>query len=122
MERSEPAVALCDAGPIIHLDELGALDLLEGFARILIPAAVLGEIARHRPRVGIMSITQGEAVPDTSSISPGLAALATAFSLDRGETMALAVMEVHPGATFLTDDSAARLATVIARVKQFRRG
>ena len=25
---------VCDAGPLIHLDELGSLDLMEGFAQL----------------------------------------------------------------------------------------
>lgn len=33
-------VAVCDAGPLIHLDELGCLALLSDFARVLLPASV----------------------------------------------------------------------------------
>lgn len=39
--------AVCDAGPIIHLDEIDALDLLAGFA-VRVPDAVWQEVARHR--------------------------------------------------------------------------
>ena len=40
---------VCDAGPPIHLDEVGCLDLLADFRAVLIPVAVWQEIARHRP-------------------------------------------------------------------------
>ena len=42
-------VVVCDAGPLIHLDELGCLALLSDFARVLVPALVWEEVARHRP-------------------------------------------------------------------------
>ena len=35
-----PPLVVCDAGPLIHLDEVGALDLLADFAEILVPEAV----------------------------------------------------------------------------------
>jgi len=40
---------VCDSSPIIHLDELDCLHLLEDFPQVLIPDAVLKEIERHRP-------------------------------------------------------------------------
>ena len=51
METTEtvPPSVVCDAGPVIHLDELGCLDLPNDFARLFLPAAVGREIARHRP-------------------------------------------------------------------------
>jgi len=36
---------ICDAGPIIHLDEISCLDLLNDFDEIIIPPAVEREIA-----------------------------------------------------------------------------
>ncbi len=37
MERSRsPLKAVCDAGPIIHLDEIGVLYLIEDFQEILL--------------------------------------------------------------------------------------
>lgn len=51
MERIDEtgAVIVCDAGPIIHLDELGCLDLLADFFEVLIPETVCREVERHRP-------------------------------------------------------------------------
>jgi predicted nucleic acid-binding protein len=38
-----------DTGPIIHLDELGCLDLLADFKNILLTVSVVEEIEKHRP-------------------------------------------------------------------------
>lgn len=40
---------VCDTGPIIHLDELGCLDLLADFKEILLTVSVVEEIKKHRP-------------------------------------------------------------------------
>jgi predicted nucleic acid-binding protein len=39
---------VCDTGPIIHLDELGCLDLLADFKEILLTVSVVEEIEKHR--------------------------------------------------------------------------
>ncbi len=50
MEKTESYVQLivCDAGPIIHLDELASLNLLENFSQVIIPSTVWDEIEEHR--------------------------------------------------------------------------
>ena len=42
---------VCDAGPLIHLDELGCLDLLSDFPLVLVPEEVWRErpVALHGP-------------------------------------------------------------------------
>jgi len=40
---------VCDAGPIIHLDEISCLDLLRDFRKIFLPFSVVDEIEKHRP-------------------------------------------------------------------------
>jgi len=40
--------AVCDTGPLIHLDELGCLDLLNDFQEILIGPTVRNELQRNR--------------------------------------------------------------------------
>jgi len=47
MIRSSTRV-ICDAGPIIHLDEINCLDLLHDFEEI-IPFSFEKEIVEHRP-------------------------------------------------------------------------
>jgi hypothetical protein len=45
-----PSKAVCDAGPIIHLDEIGALYLIEDFHEILIGPAVRNEVQRKHAK------------------------------------------------------------------------
>jgi predicted RNase H-like HicB family nuclease len=40
---------VCDTGPLLHLREAGALDLLEGAGQIVIPPAVQTELIDHDP-------------------------------------------------------------------------
>lgn len=49
MSRSS-AIIVCDAGPLIHLDELGCLHLLNDFEEVLIPKEVWQEVEHHRPQ------------------------------------------------------------------------
>jgi hypothetical protein len=47
---ADPAnLVVCDAGPLIHLDELGCLSLLRDFVQVQVPDAVWQEVRRHRP-------------------------------------------------------------------------
>lgn len=43
------ARVICDAGPLIHLDELGCIVLLDDFDEVLVPAQVWQEVIHHRP-------------------------------------------------------------------------
>jgi len=100
---------VCDSGPIIHLDELDCLHLLEEFQQVLIPDAVRKEIERHRPlslsKLGINFILSPGDVPK----DPHLFTLCHLFALDAGEMEALSLMERNPQALFLTDDASARM-------------
>lgn len=51
MAENEPSppIVVCDAGPLIHLDELGCVELLADFPQVLVPLAVWDEVAKHRP-------------------------------------------------------------------------
>ena len=101
---------VCDAGPLIHLDELGCLDLLADFQAVFVPEQVWREVEFHRPgalqRSGV-GLQQVSVVP--SELDP-LQALVRALALDLGEQAALSLMASHPDAVLLTDDAAARLA------------
>lgn len=46
VDKTEPVV-IADAGPVIHLDELGCLYLLADFGRVIIPEMVWMEVHRH---------------------------------------------------------------------------
>ncbi|MEZ4827816.1 MAG: DNA-binding protein [Bacteroidia bacterium] len=110
MEKTERSdlVVVCDAGPIIHLDELKQLHLFIDFEKVLIPESVWKEIKFHRPDTELNSfnglIIQG--------IKPSneILALTKIFTLHQGETDALELMRKFNTAIFLTDDTAARLA------------
>jgi len=103
-------VAICDAGPLIHLAEIGCLDLLQDFQALLIPEQVREEVARHRPDALVASGLPVRFVPIEVSRDPNFKALVKAFSLDAGEQAALSLMDQMPNALLLTDDAAARLA------------
>jgi predicted nucleic acid-binding protein len=102
--------AICDAGPVIHLDELDCLDLLSDFAQVMLPEKVRQEIERYRrsalknPRISFMTVGR------RTHFDGSLLAMSRSFALDAGETEALILMKEIPNAIFLTDDSAARLA------------
>lgn len=102
-------IVVCDAGPLIHLDEIGALDLLADFQRVLVPAAVWREVQRHRPAALAHPSLVIERLEPVLPAPPGLETLSQVLSLHSGEWEALRLILEHPG-LLLTDDTAARLA------------
>ena len=109
-ESSAFAAAVCDAGPLIHLDELGCLPLLGDFPRVLVPATVWAEAVKHRPNLWRDAAVKFERVPPAGSIPPEIEALTKLLTLHPGEVEALQVTQAYPGNLLLTDDTAARLA------------
>jgi predicted nucleic acid-binding protein len=101
--------AVLDAGPLIHLAELEALDTLMDFSVLFVPLAVRQEVEQYQPSAlkhpDLMLSHVFAPLP-----SPSLLAMGRALSLDKGEMEALSMMDHHPNAILLTDDSAARLA------------
>ena len=108
---NEEAQIVCDAGPLIHLNELDCLFLLDDFAKILVPDQVWLEVANHRPKMltGNKKLTRIDVL---LSEKPSFQALVKSLSLDLGEQAALTLMQSNPEAILLTDDAAARLAAV----------
>jgi len=110
VEKSNAAtVAICDTGPLIHLDELDSLELLADF-RVWVPDAVWQEVERHRPTALQRPRVPFERQSVLGAAAPALLTLSRALSLDAGEIEALSFMVGAPQALFLTDDAAARLA------------
>jgi predicted nucleic acid-binding protein len=108
---SSGQIVVCDAGPLIHLDELGCLELLADFSTVLVPETVWQEVVSHRPTAlqnGAVSLHRMSSAKFRSPAS--LNYLCDAFNLDSGERAALSLMHHYPEAIFLTDDAAARLA------------
>lgn len=112
MATTDPPTPLvvCDAGPLIHLDELGCLDLLADFSEVLVPEAVWVEVLKHRPGALTHPAVTLRRVRPTAPEPPTLEALAQVLSLHTGEWEALRVALEHRPGLLLTDDTAARLA------------
>jgi len=101
--------AICDAGPIIHLDELNCLDLLCDFQQIVLGDTVLEEVKHHRPGALKKPNIHFMRSPQEYPVSELLRTMCRIFSLDAGEIETLAIIEKNPGALFFTDDASARL-------------
>lgn len=108
MEKIRPVV-VADAGPIIHLDELGCLELLADFGKILIPETVWQEVERHRP---LKFSATGDWLVKRSprKYSAIVNALVPLYSLHAGKQEALHLCAELSNSLLLTDDTAARLA------------
>ena len=110
LERS--TVVICDAGPLIHLDELRSLDLLTPFEEILVPDAVWQEVRQHRSpalhRRGVR-LTHVDVIP---APKPELIVAVRKRRLGIGEEQALRLMQQFPKAMLLTDDGKARSVAV----------
>ena len=103
-------VVVADAGPVIHLDELGCLDLLDDIGDLFFPSEVWSEITSARTGVTRDCILNAHVVSVQEYASPGLITLAETMDLHRGETLALMLAEQKACEIFLCDDAAARLA------------
>lgn len=109
MDRTEAGLVVADAGPIIHLDELGCLDLLNDF-NPLVPFQVWREVRRHRPDLKQAPSLRLQLVDVAGPVSPSLSAMVESFGLAIGEAAALALIERLNVSLLLCDDAAARLA------------
>jgi predicted nucleic acid-binding protein len=101
-EPPRPA-AVCDAGPLIHLGEIGRAALLAQFRPLVVPQSVRTEAASFRP--------PPEFVWQVAPVSETDRAAATQrliMRLHLGETDCLALCAQYPSAILLTDDLAAR--------------
>jgi len=101
-------LVVCDAGPLIHLDELNALSLLAVYAAALVPARVWDEVRLHRPSALrrrkpklVRTVLAGDPAPDVNHVFDK-------FKLDAGEREAIQLGIENPGAKLLSDDGAAR--------------
>ncbi len=108
MASSEPRLVVLDAGPVIHLDELGLLRLLEGFSEIQIPTLVWDEIRAHRPLLTLDRLLGAEVINPTTESTARLAALPLFGQLHPGERAALTLLLARAEGMFLSDDDAAR--------------
>lgn len=93
--------AVSDAGPIIHLAEIDALELLAAFDPLLIPETVYEEIERGGVPDGISDLRYESVEAGVDSVE--------SEALDAGERAAIAVASER-GVLLLTDDLEARTA------------
>ncbi|HMW14581.1 MAG TPA: hypothetical protein PKC34_03440 [Pseudomonadales bacterium] len=106
--RDGTVMVVSDAGPLIHLDELGCIHLLADFQGVQVPDAVWIEVERHRP----LALQHSDVVlsrctpPDSERVDT----LGMLYTLHSGEYAALCQCLAAPRALLLTDDTAARLA------------
>lgn len=102
-------LVVTDTGPLVHLGEIGARDLLPSLGEIRIPESVAGEIATldkgwpsARPRwVHVAPLDEAHEAESRAWEDAGL--------LDRGEADAIALARQLDAKWFLTDDASARL-------------
>lgn len=107
VKTDSPAVIVADAGPLIHLAELGVINLLADFSRVIVPEAVWDEVSSHRQDALSPPFLEKFSPPPPS---PELRAIGTLYTLHRGEWQALAICSHITDSRLLTDDAAARLA------------
>jgi predicted nucleic acid-binding protein len=100
---------VCDAGPIIHLDELACLHLMRDFDKVLVPTSVRREVLKHRLRAFEETGVRWFEISERYELEEPLGTMCRVFALDAGEVEALAVLKKEPGLIFLTDDAGARL-------------
>lgn len=99
---------ICDSGVIIHLDELGLLNLLSDFDQVLTPETVSLEVAKYR---SIAFTHYGIAVLPDLAPDPTIMMISKSFCLHQGETAVLSMAKsVSGNKIILTDDAAARIA------------
>lgn len=109
MAKTSPALVVADAGPLIHLDELAALDVLRDYAVVLVPNAVWLEVQHHRPQAlqqTNVKLIRQLSPPPSDSVN----AMTALYTLHHGEREALALCVTHSVNMLITDDTAARLA------------
>jgi predicted nucleic acid-binding protein len=102
-------IVVADAGPLIHLDELGCLDLLADFSTVYTTQPVWREVLRHRPALAPETIPGLRVEKSVWPVGSAVMAMAEAFDLDTGEVSALGLMQHLSADLFLCDDAAARL-------------
>lgn len=101
---------VCDAGPLIHLDQLGCIDLLTDFSQVVIPDVVWREVEHHRPTALDQKTIPFVRVKPREEPSAELIAAHRLLALHAGEAQALQLAQELGTDLLLTDDTAARLA------------
>ncbi|HWP55186.1 MAG TPA: hypothetical protein VN476_13735 [Pyrinomonadaceae bacterium] len=110
MNEAPALLVVCDAGPLIHLDELNCLDLLADFSRVVVPDVVWREVELHRPTALDQKTIRLARFKPREEPSAELTSLHRLLALHSGELQALQLAQELAADFLLTDDSAAKLA------------
>ena len=110
MNDAPALLVVCDAGPLIHLDELNCLDLLADFSRVVVPDVVWREVKLHRPTALDQKTIRLERLKPREKPSAELISLHRLLALHAGEVQGLQLAQELAADFLLTDDSAAKLA------------
>jgi predicted nucleic acid-binding protein len=110
MNDAPTLLVVCDAGPLIHLDQLDCLDLLADFSRVVVPDVVWREVEHHRPTALDQKTIRLERLEPREEPSAELISLHRLLALHAGEVQALQLAQELDADFLLTDDSAAKLA------------
>jgi predicted nucleic acid-binding protein len=110
MNDAPTLLVVCDAGPLIHLDQLDCLDLLADFSRIVVPDVVWREVEHRRPIALDQKTIRLERIEPQKEASAELSSLHRLLALHAGEVQALQLARELNADLLLTDDTAARLA------------
>lgn len=105
--RSNARLIVCNTGPLLHLSQIGHLELLIRLGRVVIPPEVRDEWLRLQGGIALPDLIE---VIEVAEI--GRAQVRTwilAGYLDPGEAAALALAQQLRADWFLTDDTAARV-------------
>ena len=108
MAATDGVLVVLDAGPLIHLDEISCLHLLEGFHSLLIPSVVWSEAVRHRSQLRLEKIPRATIADPHGPPPLSLAAASFANELHAGEIAAITLLHEAGGGLLLSDDDAAR--------------
>lgn len=98
---------VADTGPVLHLAEANAVELLPLLGEIVIPPGVEEELRRAHFPVGLPAAVRVQTL--TATASAEAAAWCDAGVLHRGEAQAIALARQMAADFLLTDDAAARL-------------
>src|SRR6185436_12866735 len=93
MNDAPATSVVCDAGPLIHLDQIDCLDLLADFSRVIVPSVVWSEVDQHRPHALRQSGVKFERAKPSAGPSVELASLCRLLSLHAGEIQALQIAQ-----------------------------
>ena len=92
------------------MDELGCLDLLNSFHRVVVPEAVCEEVRKHRPNVFVSAHPAFVIVSVNDRHDAAVDTVGQVMQLHAGEREALLATRTTPESILLTDDAAARFA------------